>query len=222
GKFGMDGQMKDYLIKVGLKTLVFLLAITIILSSVLMLFVPAYASDVCYNLGLKDLSARLEVNAYIKSEDLNDLAKLFDRAVDAENYEITYKFGKELFNHKDIDEYSLFRAKYGSLDYKSYVLGNYAIATANLYGVNSAVDLLEENTGTYSRTCAYSYLVSHVCEKTNKFKKDDATLLLNSLESRFADCSEEEKVFVSSDGYYLCQTFGLGNGATWQERYKGQ
>jgi len=218
----MDGQMKDYLIKVGLKTLVFLLALTIILSSLLMLFVPAYASDVCYNLGLKDLSARLEVNAYEKSEDLNDLAKLFDRAVDAENYEIAYKFGKELFNHKDIDEYSLFRAKYGSLDYKSYVLGNYAIATANLYGVNSAVDLLKENAGTYSRTCAYSYLVSYLCEEADMFDSQDANVLLIALENKFLAAGEEEKKFVSSDGYYLSQTFGLGNSATWQERYKGQ
>jgi hypothetical protein len=119
----------------GLTSLVFLLSISIFLS-LYMLVAPRAAAEGLYDLGWYGLSARLSAAAYNRSGDINDLGNAAENAVLSKNNGLIFDYCNMLIQHKDYDEFVIFKNQtpmgeldiYGGFNYDYYIKGHFYAA----------------------------------------------------------------------------------------------
>jgi hypothetical protein len=135
-----DNNQEIKISKLALKTvavtsLVFVLSISIFLS-LYMLIAPSTAAEKLYDLGWYGFSARLSAAAYNRSGDINDLGNAAENAILSGNDALVFDYCNMLIQHKDYDEFVIFKNQtpigelviYGGFNYDYYIKGHFYAA----------------------------------------------------------------------------------------------
>ncbi|MEG1519515.1 MAG: hypothetical protein RR458_00885 [Clostridia bacterium] len=208
-----------------LKTLVFLLVLTILLTTIFLVALPRTSSNILTKLGVDGLASNYAKVAYERTKDFNDLALTFNKSVLAENYKQVKKYGQILVADANFDDYVKFQnTNQKNYDYKKWALGNIAVANLHIDGISSAIENLNLSSSTqYVAGHQMSYLTDEVVSKKMKLDKDEIALvndkfnmIFKGQQSRKEDCKP-----CIIDAYSFAKAFCDNDVAKmWFERYE--
>lgn len=221
----MDRETRVYLGKVALKTFCLLLAIVVLACSIFMIAFPTKTSNLMFKLGMNKLSCDFQKMQYERSKDFNDLALLFDRAVDGEKYEYQKKYGKELLNNENLEDYAIFRvSRYGQPHYIDYVTGNYVIGLYECGDKGEALKVIVDSSTNYYIGCGMSLFATHLAEKVSKESiKDIYNDIMKAYEDIYTVCVSNKDADIknlSSDAYSIAEKCGdQAYMDVWESRY---
>lgn len=173
--------------RVALQTLVFLLVLTVLLTTIFLVAFPRQSSDILTKLGIDGLASNYAKITYERSKDFNDLAMTFSKSVTAENHEQVKKYGQILVENANYEDYVDFQEKNSTiLDYDKWVKGNMAVASLHIDGVSKAISDLNLTTKTsYVEKSPLEYVVIDLISTKTKLDADEIKLINDKLDMVF-------------------------------------
>lgn len=211
--------------KVALRTFVFLLSICVLSLTIFLIAFPKMSSNLFLNLGMNGLSARYAKVTYDRSGDINDLGKTFDRGVTASMWDIVGTYGEKLVEDEHFEEYADFRSNQNIIkDYKSYVLGEIAIAKYHNSDLKNAIEYVKIPTkNDYQNMNSATYLIYYLIDNGNKLSDSDIELVNIYFENEY-EILMNNNVEVDAlciDAFAFNQKFGSESQQNlWENRYK--
>ena len=96
-----SNKTKNSSSKTACKIVTFAVAIFVLFSTLFLLVAPMKASDVFSSLGMKNLSVTMAHSAAKSSDEFDDWWVVFERSVDAKNYQMVCVSSDKLQAHSD-------------------------------------------------------------------------------------------------------------------------
>ncbi|MCQ2398918.1 MAG: hypothetical protein MJ072_00235 [Clostridia bacterium] len=117
--------MNKLIVKTVVATIISIVVVCGLVFGALTLFAPASIAELAWKSGWNSLAVSYSEMQYKKTGSLEDLDVLLNRSVG--NNGVTVKYSPEMIDNEGFTEFAKDK-KAGTLDYKSYVIGNYLIA----------------------------------------------------------------------------------------------
>lgn len=221
----MQGKSSNNIGGLIVKTLVFLLVLTVLLTTIFLVAFPKQSSNVMTKLGIDNLASKYSKVAYERSKDFVDLTTTFDKSVLADNYAQVKKYGQILIEDVNFDDYVQFRnAGNPNFDYEKWALGNIASAKVHVDGVMKAVASLELDILTnYFEGHPLTYIINELIENKMKVNESEIKFISDEMEQVFQgqEDREEDCLPIIVDAYVFSKNFCESDMvAKWQQRYE--
>ena len=226
GRSDMNEEKNNSLNKLAIRTMFFCLVVTIFLSTTFLVVFPATASNMFSKLGAESLSARYAKASYEKSGEFNDLVNTFTRSVQAEEYGMVKKFGKELLDNENFDSFVEFQDNnQPQYVYRVWVEGNYIIALNEIDGLDVAIGSLEiVGTSGYGDISPIKYIADSLSKQIseNEEFEHDYNVIDRAYEEVYKNLLRdgEDTNLVIVEAFSMAETFKQDELSTkWLERY---
>ncbi len=113
--------MKKLIIKTSAISLALILIVGFAFYGLLGLMYPSSIASLAFRVNNKSVCLKYSEKQYEKTNDIEDLALLIERAIWAKDYERTIKYSSQLLNSKDFEEYASDKSGYQAYIACSYV-----------------------------------------------------------------------------------------------------
>ncbi len=214
--------MAKELLKVALKTLCFLLALTLVLASIFVLVFPSKSSSISSKLGFDKFASLCSKIAYEKTEDINDLAVLVENSIVSDSTKYIATYSEKLLADKNFSDFCDFKdGGLTSSSYENFILGNLSIAYAKLDQTHLINSLLFDNGTDYEINDECVYLINYL-NLTDVENGELATTMLAKLDEKFMseNSTQEEKKYICLDAFMLATKYDEKLATIWKDRYE--
>ena len=197
-------------------------AMLLFVFNILALFLPCTAANIFDSVGVKQLTVSFTCQCYKRSNNINDLSLLIDRAIkyNDTNVVITYvSILKSFEYYNDFADFKDNQFLNNYSDYKNYIDGNYLIALYSQKEFDKCIELCTNHLKKgYLDNNPIRFLVRLVSASNNNFERLNNLLIekYNNL-----DISTKEKINLCVDLYSIYSSIkDTQNTDYWQNEYQ--
>lgn len=189
--------MKKFIVKTAVITLITVFALFVVFVTAMTVIAPRAMSDFFYGIGNEGVSAWYMELSYQKTDSSDDLVKLVQRSVEAEDYKRVKKYAKAITEREDFKEICEKNTdKNGKLPYDIYLYSNYAVALYKTGAEKTQIFAVADNSvaNGYAYGNAYQVLLYRaVADKNGAF--------LAELKTKYDEMTFEDPSFIEDKGF---------------------
>ena len=200
-----------------IRTLIVLMIITLFLFCLVSLINPKFISEKAADVGLDKMSLSFQIAEYNRTENINDLGIVMNKAISLDDNDVINKYGLTMINNVDYEEYSTFVDKnvISSIEYMDYIESFLLLSLYESGEIEQVEAILSSAiTKRYTKYGIGASLSRSIVENDDM---ESGKLLLGIYERNYEIAKEEQQHNIAIEAEILASAFGIDE-EIWKER----